>query len=124
MYQLLADAVLIVHLLFIAFVLGGGLLALRWPRLAWVHVPAAAWGALIEFAGLTCPLTPLENYFLERAGEIPYHGGFIAHYLHVIIYPAGLDVRMQYLLGGIVIALNAVIYAAVVVKARQRPRGP
>ncbi len=124
MYQILADAVLIAHLLFIAFVIGGGLLTLRWPRVAWIHLPAAAWGALIEILGLTCPLTPLENYFLERAGKIPYHGSFIAHYLHLVIYPPGLNFRIQYLLGGGVIVLNAVIYAVVMIRARQQQRRP
>lgn len=124
MYQVLADAVLIVHLLFIAFVVSGGLFAFRCPRIAWLHIPAAAWGAAIEIFGLTCPLTPLENYFLERAGETPYRGSFIAHYLHAVIYPPGLNIPIQYVLGGFVIALNAIIYAVVVAKTRQRRRRP
>ena len=120
MYRGFADAVLVAHLAFIAFVLGGGLLALRWPRLAWLHLPSAAWGALIEFAGWTCPLTPLENYFLERAGSISYREGFIAHYLWPIVYPADLTPAIQNTLGGFVIVLNGIIYAVVVIRAKRR----
>ena len=127
MYQILADAVLAVHLTFIVFVLGGGLLALWRPRLAWLHLPAAIWGALIEFMGWTCPLTPLENHFLKLAGDISYQGDFIARYLWPIIYPAGLTPMIQNILGGIVIVLNCIIYAAVVIKAKRlnsRPLKP
>ena len=119
MYQFLADAVLAVHLAFIVFVLGGGLLALWRPRFAWFHLPAAAWGALIEIMGWVCPLTPLENYFLQLAGEIPYRGDFIARYLWPIIYPAGLTPRIQVILGGLVIALNCIIYTVVVIRAKR-----
>ncbi len=120
MYRGFADAVLVAHLAFIAFVLGGGLLALRWPRLAWLHLPSAVWGALAELAGWTCPLTPLENYFLERAGSISYREGFIARYLWPIIYPADLTPAIQNVLGGFVIVLNCIIYAAVVIRAKRR----
>jgi len=120
LYQLLADAVLAVHLAFIAFVLGGGLLAFWRPRLAWLHLPAAAWGALIEIMGWTCPLTPLENYFLKLAGGTAYQGDFIARYLLPIIYPAGLTPKVQVFMGGVVIVLNCIIYAAVIIKSRRR----
>ena len=106
------------HLAFIAFVLGGGLLVLWRPRLAWFHLPAAAWGALIEIMGWTCPLTPLENYFLKLAGDISYQGDFIARYLWPIIYPAGLTPVIQNILGAIVIVLNCIIYTVVVIKAK------
>lgn len=123
MYRVFADAVLVAHLAFIVFVLGGGLLVLRWPRLAWLHLPAAVWGALIEFAGWTCPLTPLENDFLERAGGISYRGDFIERYLWPVIYPADLTPAIQDVLGGFVIALNCIIYAVVVIGAKRcRPR--
>lgn len=123
MYQLLADAVLAVHLAFIAFVIGGGLLAFWRPRIAWLHLPAAAWGALIEIMNWTCPLTPLENYLLKLAGDSAYHGNFIARYLLPIIYPAGLTPAIQGLLGAFVIVLNGIIYTAVVIKARQHRHG-
>ena len=123
LYQFLADAALAVHLAFIVFVLGGGLLALWRPRLAWLHLPAAAWGALVEIMNWTCPLTPLENHFLKLAGDTAYQGDFIARYLLPIIYPAGLTPMVQVYLGGFVIVLNCIIYAGVVIKAKQRQRG-
>ena len=88
-YRLLADAVLIIHLGFIAFVVLGGLLVLRWPRLAWLHLPTVAWGAWIEFTGSICPLTPLEIGLRARGGETAYRGGFIEHYVTALIYPEG-----------------------------------
>ena len=85
---LLADLVVILHLSFVLFVVFGGLLVLRWPRLAWVHLPAAAWGVAIEFTGGICPLTPLENWLREKAGEIGYADGFTEHYILPVLYPA------------------------------------
>ncbi|MFZ5759599.1 MAG: DUF2784 domain-containing protein [Thermodesulfobacteriota bacterium] len=103
-----ADAVTIVHLAFIVFVVAGGLLAFRWPRLALVHLPAAGWGAFIEFTGRICPLTPLEERL--RQGNGPGEEGFIAHYLLPIIYPAGLTPAVQIGLGVAVIVVNAGVY--------------
>ncbi|MDH4285004.1 MAG: DUF2784 domain-containing protein [Gallionellaceae bacterium] len=123
MYQLLADAVLVLHLAFIVFVLCGGLLALRWPKAAWVHLPAAAWGALIELTGWICPLTPLENHFLELAGSATYQSDFIARYLWPIIYPEGLAPAIQKILGGLVIVLNGIVYAVVISRKKRRPAG-
>ncbi len=114
MYQFLANIVLAAHLAFIVFVLCGGLLALRWPRLAWLHLPAAVWGVLIEFMGWTCPLTPLENFFLELAGGTSYQGDFITRYLWPVLYPAGLTPMIQYILGALVIVVNGIIYAVVI----------
>ena len=94
-YRVAADAVLVVHLLFIGFVVGGVFLAWRWPRVIWVQLPAMVYGALIEFVGFTCPLTPLQNYLQHRAGEAGYSGGFISHYLIQWIYPAGLTRGIQ-----------------------------
>jgi hypothetical protein len=113
MYSLAADLVLVVHLAFVVFVALGGLLALRWPRVAWVHLPAAAWGAAIEFGGWICPLTPLENDLRARAGESPFTGDFVARYLLPVIYPEGLSREAQIVLGIAVVLANAVIYAAV-----------
>ena len=106
-----ADALVLLHLCFIAFIVVGGFLAWRWRALAWVHLPAAAWGALIEFMGWTCPLTPLENHLRRLAGESGYGGGFIAHYLTPIIYPAGLTSPNQIALGVLVLAVNAWAYS-------------
>jgi hypothetical protein len=117
LYQFLADAVAVAHLLFIAFVVAGGLFALRWPRIAWLHVPAAAWGAVVEFKGWVCPLTPLENW-LRGHGGVPYQGDFVARYLLPVIYPENLTPARQRILGAVVIAANLVIYAAVIRRSR------
>jgi hypothetical protein len=110
-YRLLADLVLILHAGFVAFVMLGALFALRWPRVAWVHVPAALWGAGIEFLGGICPLTPLENHWRGLAGELGYPGGFVEHYIVAILYPDGLTRRVQLVLGVLVLAVNVAIYA-------------
>ncbi|MEW6414660.1 MAG: DUF2784 domain-containing protein [Pseudomonadota bacterium] len=115
----LADALVLVHLVFVAFVLAGGLLLLRWPRLAWVHLPAATWGAAIEFAGAVCPLTPLENTLRAQAGEAGYRGGFVEHYLLPVLYPAQLTPAVQLWLGTGVVVVNLAIYAWVC-RARRR----
>jgi hypothetical protein len=109
-YLVLADAVLVLHLAFILFVVLGGLLVLRHSRLIWLHLPMAAWGALIEFAGWICPLTPLENRLLMLGGDESYSGGFIGHYLMSLIYPGGLTRELQLLLGALVLAINGAIY--------------
>jgi hypothetical protein len=118
-YRLLADAVLVVHLIFIAFVVLGGLLLLRWPRLAWLHLPAVAWGAWIELSAGICPLTPLEVDLRARAGEGSYSGGFIERYLTAALYPEGLDRRHQIVLGAFVLVLNAAIYGWLVWRRRR-----
>jgi hypothetical protein len=112
--RLLADTVVIVHLAFVVFVVCGGLLALRWPRAAWVHLPAAAWGAWIEFAGWICPLTPLENWLRGRAGGAVYASSFVEHYLSPVLYPSALSRDLQWLLGGVVLLVNAAVYAIVI----------
>jgi len=118
-YGTLADAVLVLHLAFILFVVLGGLLLL-WRRwLVWLHLPAVAWGMLIEFAGWICPLTPLENWLRMQGGERGYAGGFIDHYLASLIYPAGLTRGQQWLLGALVLAINAAIYVWLWRKRRQ-----
>ncbi len=109
-YGLAADLVLVVHFAFVLFVALGGLLVLKWPRVAWAHLPAAAWGVAIEFAGWICPLTPLENRLRELAGQSAYRGDFIARYLMPVIYPEGLTREAQIGLGLAAVAGNAVIY--------------
>jgi len=117
-YRILADSVLIVHLLFIGFVTFGGLAALRSPWIALVHVPAACWGAYIELAGGLCPLTVIEVGFRRMAGEAGYSGSFIEHYLLPIIYPAGLTRDIQLWLAGFVIMINVAIYSRLVYRLR------
>lgn len=118
-YRIGADLVLIVHFAFVLFVILGGLLVLRWPRLAWVHVPVAIYGAVIEFVGFICPLTPLENSLRQRGGEAGYSGGFVEHYITSTIYPSGLTRGIQLVLGIAVLVLNAVIYTIVMRRARR-----
>src|SRR5512140_2496366 len=105
-YKLAADALALLPFAFILFVVLGGLLLLKWPRLMWLHVPAAVWGALIEFAGWYCPLTSMENAMLRRAGESGYSGGFVAHYIFRLISPAGLTRGMEIAMGVFVLIVN------------------
>ena len=106
----LADAVLVFHLLFVAFALAGGLLAFWRPWIVGLHLPAMGWGALVEFNGWICPLTPLENRLRAAGGAAGYEGGFIEHYLLPLIYPASLTQQLQWWLGGGLLAFNAVVY--------------
>ncbi len=110
MYPLLADLVLIVHLVFVVFVLWGGLLVLKWRWIAWLHLPAAVWGAVVEFTGWICPLTPLENRLREQGGEASYRSDFIAEHLLPLLYPEELTRDLQLLLGTGVVVLNAAVY--------------
>ncbi len=119
-WRILADGVLVLHMGFLAFVLLGGGLALRWPRVAWAHLPAVVWGAWIEFSGAICPLTPLENRFRRAGGEAGYTGGFIDQYLVPVLYPPGLTRTHQIALGVAVLLLNGVAYAAVLRRHRRR----
>jgi len=109
-YRVLADFVLVAHFCFVLFVVLGGLLALRWRRVAWVHIPVALYGAAIEFIGFVCPLTPLENSLRHRGGQAGYAGGFIEHYITAAMYPAGLTRGIQVALGIGVLVLNAAVY--------------
>ncbi|MCG8466965.1 MAG: DUF2784 domain-containing protein [Gemmatimonadetes bacterium] len=112
-YRLLADLMVIIHFAFIVFVLFGGLLALRWRRAPWLHLPSAAWGGAIELFGWICPLTPLENALRRASGAAGYSGGFIEHYLIPIIYPRGLTRGIQLVLGCLLIAFNIGVYFVV-----------
>lgn len=112
-YRIAATTVAILHGAFILFVILGGLAVLRWPRLVWLHVPAAIWGAAIELAGWYCPLTSVENYFLRRAGQAGYTDGFVAHYIFAVIYPAGLTRGMEVAIGVFVVAVNLSVYLKV-----------
>jgi hypothetical protein len=115
----LADLVVVLHFTFVLFVVFGGLLVLRWPRLAYVHLPVAAYGALIELVGWICPLTPLEKRLREQAGLEGYEGDFVEHYILPVLYPSGLTRGVQLVLGALVIGINVAIYG-VIVKRRRR----
>ncbi|WP_405232838.1 DUF2784 domain-containing protein [Lentisalinibacter salinarum] len=121
--NLAADAVLLLHAAFIVFVVAGGLIALRWPLAAAVHLPCAVWGAAIEFTGGICPLTPLEQRLRAAAGEAGYSGGFIEHYVVPLIYPAGLTPTVQLVLGSAVILVNLAVYGFVLRRRRAGRRG-
>jgi hypothetical protein len=120
-YAALADATLILHLVFIAFIVLGGLLVARWPRAVWLHLPAAAWGVLIEVAGWICPLTPLENWLRLRAGQRGYSGSFVEQYLLPIIYPDALTRNVQFVLAALVLVVNVAVYAFVIGRRNRRP---
>jgi hypothetical protein len=109
-YRALADLVLVVHFAFVLFVIFGGVLALRWPRVAWIHLPIALYGVAVEFIGFVCPLTPLEVGLRQRGGQAGYAGGFIDHYITAAIYPNGLTRQTQFVLGTALVVLNIVIY--------------
>ncbi len=113
-YQALADVIVLVHLGFVVFAALGGFLVLRWTRCAWIHIPSVAWAAWIEFAGWICPLTPLENWLREKAGEVDYSGGFIEHYIIPLLYPTALTRELQITLGILVLVINFAIYAWVI----------
>jgi hypothetical protein len=119
LYAILADAVLVLHFVFVLFVLTGGLLALKWPRIIWLHLPVAAWGAIVECTGWLCPLTPLEQWLRTQAGQPSYEQDFIAQYLLPLLYPFGLTREVQLLLGLIVLLVNGVVYGIVWWTGRQ-----
>jgi hypothetical protein len=120
LYRILADLVVMAHLLFILFaLLGGGLLLWRRYWLL-VHLPAAIWVSLISFKGWICPLTPLENHFRIRAGQQGYGGGFVEHYIIPLIYPAGLTTQLQLILGIVALAINVVVYGWVLYRLQSR----
>lgn len=120
--RLAADTVVLAHLAFIVFALGGGLLVWRWPRLAWLHVPALIWAVVVQWLVLICPLTPLENALRRAAGGAGYRGGFVEHYLMPLLYPTGLTVDIQWLLGGVVLVVNALVYGGLWWRRRRARR--
>ena len=122
MYAVLADGVLVFHFAYVLFVVFGGLLVLKWPRLAWLHLPAAAWGAAVQFGGWLCPLTPLENRLRVLAGQTPYMGDFVAHYLMPVLYPEGLTREMQIVMGAVVLLLTIAVYGVVIRRWRAARR--
>ena len=119
-YRIAADCVLLLHLAFTLFAVLGGLLVLRRPSLLWLHLGAVFWGVVIELADWICPLTPLENFLRGRGGEAGYAGGFIEHYVALLLYPENLTIELRYLLGMTLIAANLVIYGYVFLQRRRR----
>jgi len=120
LYRALADAVVILHLAFVAFVVLGALPVFRWPTLIWVHLPAVAWGSWIEFSGRICPLTPLENRLRSLGGGATYEQDFVEQYLLPVLYPPGLTSNVQILLGALVVLVNAALYGLLWRRWRQR----
>ena len=117
-FRLAADFVLLAHFAFILLVVGGGLLVLRYAWFAWIHIPAACWGAFVELSGRLCPLTTLENWLRWQAGQEGYTVSFVEKYVLPVIYPAGLTRDIQFILGGIVVACNVVIYGIIYLRHR------
>ena len=122
-YAVGAGLVVLVHLIFVLFVAAGALLSLKWRRATWLHLPAVAWAAYIEFAGGICPLTPLENAFRAKAGLDYYSGDFVARYLFPVLYPQGLTRHVQIFIGLAVLAANFGLYAFVHARRRRNTRG-
>jgi hypothetical protein len=122
-WSAIADALVVVHFAFTAFVIFGGFLTWRWPRIALLHLPALAWGCWIEVSHSVCPLTPLENHWRHIAGDAGYREGFLAHYLVRVLYPPGLTWHVQYELAALLVAINAVAYAGLVRRRRRRTYG-
>jgi hypothetical protein len=122
-WSAIADALVVVHFAFTAFVIFGGFLTWRWPRLALAHLPALAWGCWIEVSHSICPLTPLENHWRHLAGEAGYRGGFLAHYLVRVLYPPGLTWQIQQELAVLLITINVVAYAGLIRRRRRRAHG-
>jgi Protein of Unknown function (DUF2784) len=122
-WSAIADALVVVHFAFTAFVIFGGFLTWRWPRLALAHLPALAWGCWIEVSHSVCPLTPLENHWRHLAGEAGYRGGFLAHYLVQVLYPPGLTWQIQQELAVLLLTINVVAYAGLIRRRRRRVHG-
>lgn len=119
-FRLAADLVVVLHAAFVLFVLAGGVLVLRWRWSAWVHLPAVAWGVLVEYAGWICPLTPLEDELRRRAGAAVYSGDFIGRHVLPLLYPATLTRQTQLLLGSLALVVNVVVYWRVIRRRRSR----
>ena len=117
-YRILADLVLVTHLAFVAFVIFGGVLVLRRRQIAWLHLPAVVWGAIVEFTGWICPLTPLENRLREAGGGASYSSDFIEHYVTPVLYPTTLTREDQLIYGLALVVVNGAIYGFVLYRAR------
>lgn len=118
-YRIAADLVLLTHFAFIILVVAGALAVFRYPWFAWIHVPVASWGAFVEVTGRICPLTTLENLLRIQAGQEGYANSFVEQYIFPMIYPAGLTRQVQLMLAVVVVALNAIIYATILLRKRK-----
>ena len=119
LFRLLSDVVVLLHLVFILFAVLGGIFVIWWRRILWLHLPAVAWAAWIEFSGGICPLTYLENWLLVKSGLGGYHGDFITHYIMPVVYPPNLTRQIQITMAAGVIIVNIVIYAFVIINRRK-----
>jgi len=119
-YHLLADLVVIIHLTFVLFSVAGALLVIGWRKIFYLHLPAAVWAVWIEFSGKICPLTPLEKWLRIKGGDAGYSGDFVGHYILSILYPSGLTREVQFILGGVVVGLNIIIYGYILFPRKGR----
>lgn len=123
-YSMLADLVMLLHFGFILFAVAGALLVARWPRLIWLHLPAALWAMAIEFYGGICPLTPLENWLRHRGGqrgeEMGYGESFIQNHLGDVIYPGEMTTAIEITLGLTVLVINLALYGWIITRRHQR----
>ena len=119
-YHLLADFVVVIHFAFVLFAVLGALLAIWWRKIFYLHLPTAVWAAWIEFSGRICPLTPLENWLRLKGGNTGYGGDFVGHYILAVLYPSGLTRKVQFVLGGVVVGLNMIIYGYILFARKRR----
>ena len=115
-YRIAADLVLVTHFAFVILVVAGGVAVFRYGWLAWIHIPAASWGAFVELTGRICPLTILENILRSGAGQEGYTNSFVEQYIVPVIYPAGLTRNLQFVLAALVVTVNVIIYAAIAIQ--------
>ena len=121
-YRVLADMTFLLHLLFILFVVFGGLIAFRWRKIIWIHIPLAIWGVIVEWGDIICPLTPLENYLRSLGGGQEYELSFMEKYLYPIVYLETLDRELQFILGLLVIAINIFIYGIIIRRKKSKTK--
>ena len=121
-YKFLADALVAFHFAFVAFVMAGAFVVLRWRRVMWLHLPAVAWGIWIELSGGTCPLTPLENQLLRAGGEASYTGSFVDQYIVPVLYPDGLTRNLQFAIAGVIVLINGTCYGYLLWRSLARAR--
>lgn len=117
-YRIVADFLVILHLVFICFVIAGGLMVIKWRWIIFLHIPAAIWGILIEFYGWICPLTPWEQQLRYAGGQAGYSGGFIDHYIIPVIYPTDFTSELQVTLGIFVFLVNIIIYGWIIYRSQ------